>query len=540
MKEWITIKLGELITESKVESKKPNTKNRIRVKLNLGGVEKRPDSKDKEGATKYYIRQSGQFIYGSQNLHKGAFGIVPIELNGYESSADIPAFDVHESCFPEWIFYFFKQGNFYLKLEPLAKGVGSKRIHPKQLFELNIPLPPKEEQRKILESINDFELKFSEATKEFKNQQNLIDKLKKTILQDAFQGVHSQAWRSENLSVETAEELLKKIQKEKLELLSEKKIPKEKLLSKIKLTSLPFELPNTWRWCRYGDIILNIEAGKSPFCEPQRAQLDQWGVIKISAVSWDNFLEDENKTLPLNVPPFPDKEIKSGDFIFSRANTAELIAKSVIVPEDVRSKLLLNDKTLRVKFSKFIELKYINYYNNGPIARAYYLTVASGTSDSMKNISRENIKTQLIPLPPLKEQKEIAKKIEQLLLNCLQLEKQIAQSKNDSEILFQTELSKYFPNTNAELSTKISNKKKETISILPLRLMNSYTLKNHKSTMELEELLKQNGKMSAISLWKMSKFENNIDAFYEELKKLVEEKKSIKESKEKGFLELVK
>ena len=76
--------------------------------------------------------------------------------------------------------------------------------------------------------------------------------------------------------------------------------------------------------------------------------------------------------------------------------------------------------------------------------------------------------------------------------------------------------------------------------MLNLRLMNRYTLKNYKSTMELEQLLKQNGKMSAISLWKMSKFENNIDAFYEELKILVEEKKTIKESKEKGFLELVK
>ncbi|MES2286765.1 MAG: restriction endonuclease subunit S [Bacteroidota bacterium] len=540
MKEWTTIKLGKLITESKIESKKPNTKNRIRVKLNLGGVEKRPDSKDKEGATKYYIRQAGQFIYGSQNLHKGAFGIVPTELNGYESSADIPAFDVHESCFPEWIFYFFKQGNFYLKLEPLAKGVGSKRIHPKQLFELNIPLPPKEEQKKILDSINDFECKFSEATKEFKNQQNLIDKLRKTILQDAFHGVHSETWRSEHLNEETANELLKKIQKEKLELIVEKKIPKEKFLPKIKATSLPFEIPNSWCWCRYGDLILDVEAGKSPFCEPQKAQADQWGVIKISAVSWGKFLGDENKTLPLTIPPFTEKEIKSGDFILSRANTAELIAKSVIVPENVRSQLLLNDKTLRVKFSEFIELKYINYYNNGPIARAYYLTVASGTSDSMKNISRENIKSQLIPLPPLEEQKEIANKIEQLLLNCLQLEKQIEQSKNDSEILFQTELSKYFPNTNTELNAKISNKNKQTISILPLRLMNSYTLKNHKSTMELEQLLEQNGKMSAISLWRMSKFYNNIDGFYEELKKLVEEKNVIKESKEKGYLELVK
>jgi type I restriction enzyme S subunit len=540
MNDWPIVKLGELLSESKNESRKPDSKKRIRVRLNLGGVEQRPDSKDKEGATKYYIRRAGQFIYGQQNLDKGAFGIVPPQLDGYESSADIPAFDVSDLCFPEWIFYFFKQGNFYLKLEPLSKGVGSKRIHPKQLFELDIPLPPKEEQRKILDLIKDFEHKFSEANKEFKNQQNILVKLKSSILQDAFHGSHTEKWRNDHQDVEKANDLLRRIQREKLELILKKKTSKEKLLFKSNKITPPFRVPDTWCWCRYGDLIIDIEAGKSPFCEPQKAQLFEWGVIKISAVSWDRFLENENKKLPINLAPFIEKEIKPGDFILTRANTAELIAKSVIVPENVRPLLLLNDKTLRIKFSNFVNLKYINYYNNGPLARNYYLTVASGTSDSMKNISRKDIKNQMIPLAPLEEQKEIANKIEHLLANCTQLENQIEKSKNDSEVLFQSELSKYFKSTNANLNIGLSVKRKESISILPLLLMNSYTLNKNKTIMELEELLKENGKMSAVNLWKMSKFEHDIDAFYEELKKSIEKKKTIMESKEKGFLELIK
>jgi len=67
-------------------------------KLNIGGVIKRSVKEDTKGATKYYIRHKGQFIYGKQNLFKGAFGVVPIELDGYESSSDIPAFDVHYCC----------------------------------------------------------------------------------------------------------------------------------------------------------------------------------------------------------------------------------------------------------------------------------------------------------------------------------------------------------------------------------------------------------------------------------------------------------
>lgn len=98
MKNWKKVKLGSLLTESKIVSESPNPNNRIRVKLNVLGIEKRPVTKDKKGATRYFIRKAGQFIYGKQNLHKGAFGIVPEELDGYESSLDIPAFDVDDCC----------------------------------------------------------------------------------------------------------------------------------------------------------------------------------------------------------------------------------------------------------------------------------------------------------------------------------------------------------------------------------------------------------------------------------------------------------
>ena len=104
---WKKVKLGSVLTESKIESANPNPDKRITVRLNVKGVEKRPFEAGVEGGTKYYIRKAGQFIYGKQNLFKGAFGIVPTELDGFESSQDIPAFDVNKICLPEWLFYFF-------------------------------------------------------------------------------------------------------------------------------------------------------------------------------------------------------------------------------------------------------------------------------------------------------------------------------------------------------------------------------------------------------------------------------------------------
>lgn len=120
---------------------------------------------------------------------------------------------------------------------------------------------------------------------------------------------------------------------------------------------------------------------------------------------------EENKKLKPHIEPFKDKEVKTGDFIMTRANTKELVAKSVIIG-GVRPKLLLNDKTLRVLFSVNIALSFINFFNNGGGARQYYISVSTGASPSMKNISRDNINLLPLPLPPLPEQKAIVTKVE--------------------------------------------------------------------------------------------------------------------------------
>ena len=91
---WPLKPLGNFLSESRIISTNPSVERRIRVRLNAEGVEKRPVVTERKGVTRYFIRHSGQFIYGKQNLHKGAFGVIPNELDRFESSSDLPAFDV--------------------------------------------------------------------------------------------------------------------------------------------------------------------------------------------------------------------------------------------------------------------------------------------------------------------------------------------------------------------------------------------------------------------------------------------------------------
>ncbi|MBC6612413.1 restriction endonuclease subunit S [Hymenobacter sp. BT507] len=147
---WPLASIGEMITESRESLPVSNPHERITVRLNLNGVEARDvRGTEAEDATVYYLRRAGQFIYGKQNLHKGAMGIIPAELDGYSSTQDMPTFDFSATVNPQWFLYLMSREDFYLNLEKIATGTGSKRIQPASLYKIKVPFPSLPEQQRI-------------------------------------------------------------------------------------------------------------------------------------------------------------------------------------------------------------------------------------------------------------------------------------------------------------------------------------------------------------------------------------------------------
>lgn len=140
---WVKRSIGEMIEESRIPVSQPDPERRITVRLHLGGVEHRQvRGTEAIDATGYFHRNAGQFIYGKQNLHKGAMGIVPRELNGFESTQDIPAFDFLPGTHPPFFLYLMSRPGWYPQLEKFATGTGSKRLHPEQLYQVSLRVPP--------------------------------------------------------------------------------------------------------------------------------------------------------------------------------------------------------------------------------------------------------------------------------------------------------------------------------------------------------------------------------------------------------------
>lgn len=413
---WKKVKLGDILTESKVISENPNPDRRITVRLKVLGVEKRGLENEVEGATKQYIRKAGQFIYGKQNFHKGAFGIVPIELDGFESSSDLPAFDVDKSCLPEFIFYFFKQGNFYLELSKIASGVATQRINTSQLFELELLLPDIKSQKQLIANIQSLEKNGSEISNEFTYQLSLVKKLRQQLLQDAVEGKLVE----QNKKDEPASELLKKIKAEKQKLIVEKKLKKEKELPPIKPEEIPFEIPENWVWCRLGDLI-DLTSGQdlAPY---EYSDSYSSGMPYITGAS-----NLQNGEVIINRWTNNPKSFAiNGDLLLTCKGSG--IGKMAYLKID---KVHIARQIMAVR-SPFISIKYIEIILSNNIK-----TFRLNAKSLIPGIDRPQVFKLLVPLPPLLEQNRIVQKLDELMQYCNELEARIKESESQNEKLLQ-------------------------------------------------------------------------------------------------------
>lgn len=146
-----------------------------------------------------------------------------------------------------------------------------------------------------------------------------------------------------------------------------------------------------------GDLIADVSAGKSFGSAERPAAPGEWGIIKVSAMTWGEFRSDENKAVSADRVD-PRFEIRAGDLLVSRANTSDYVGASVLVPAGVRPKLLLSDKSLRVLPRPDINPEWLWRALQAPGARRQMSVLATGTKESMRNISQESLKRVVVPV----------------------------------------------------------------------------------------------------------------------------------------------
>ena len=305
-------------------------------------------------------------------------------------------------------FYFFLSG---LNKASMISGSAQPQVTVAKAAPFLIPLPPLAEQRRIVAKVDEL-----------------------MALCDALEGESAGALAAHQALVETLLAALAKAdnaadlaaQWARLESHFDTLFTTPASIDTLKQTILDLAVrgklveQDAGEWPRrpLGNFVTDVAAGWSPQCIETPRSGDQWGVLKVSAVTWGEFRPDENKALPPNLDPRPNIEVKPGDFLISRANTAELVARSVVVPPHAPSNLMMSDKIIRFRFNDKIAPEFVNLMHASSFARAYYARVAGGTSSSMKNVSQSQIRALEMPIPPPAEQHRIVAKVDALMALC--------------------------------------------------------------------------------------------------------------------------
>ncbi|MEX2204600.1 MAG: restriction endonuclease subunit S [Myxococcota bacterium] len=169
------------------------------------------------------------------------------------------------------------------------------------------------------------------------------------------------------------------------------------------------DIPAHWAVKRLKFLVNKIEQGWSPECYSTAASIEEWGVLKAGCCNGGRFNPEENKALPPDREVPVDLEVRPGDVLMSRASgSTELIGSVALVPADVRTRLLLSDKTYRLGIApeQAIAPYLVSVLGSG-LGRFQIQRVISGAAGLANNIAQGDINEFVLPQPAESEQRAI-------------------------------------------------------------------------------------------------------------------------------------
>lgn len=296
----------------------------------------------------------------------------------------------------------------YLKaINNATSSVTVKHLSSRTIEDIPLPLPPPHEQEEIVAELERQFSRLDEAVANLKRARINLKRCKTAILQAAIEGRlvpnETELERSEGRDFESGSDLRTRIRKSsvsKTAVVTGPKVP----LDFVGTVHPP--LPEGWGWATCDQLLEDIEAGASFKCVERPPLPGETGVLKVSAVTWGEFDEEESKTC-VDLGRLRDEFlVKPGDFLFSRANTIDLVGACVIV-RSITKPLMLSDKTLRFRLRPIVLDEWLLACLRSKHGRAEITRLATGNQDSMRNIGQDRIRRIRIPMPPLKEQRRI-------------------------------------------------------------------------------------------------------------------------------------
>ena len=347
------------------------------------------------------------------------FSLQPIASTGFATMT------CYSGLLNKYLFYYLLAPDFdnYANDTENSKGVAYPAINDDRLYKALIPLPPLSEQHRIVAKIEEllpYIEKYGKAEEHLTTLNTTFpEALKKSILQEAVQG----KLVPQNPDDEPASVLLERIRAEKQALIKAGKIKKDKhesvIVTRDKIPyeiidgkerciadEVPFELPESWCWCRWGTISESIQYGyNAPAKENGRIKMVRISDIQDNKVLWDTvpFCDIDEESIETYL-------LKQNDILFAR--TGGTVGKSYLVKE-VPKDAIYAGYLIRTRYSNNLSSEYLKFFMESDL---YWIQLRNGTvATAQPNCNGKTLANMLVPIPPLAEQHRIVAKIEEIM-----------------------------------------------------------------------------------------------------------------------------
>ena len=297
-------------------------------------------------------------VRGSMLFNKIPMGIT---LGDVAFNQDVKCIRPKQELAPLFLFQWLYAKENTIQNKVTATGIGAGKLDTADLQNLKLYKPSSEEQTKIASFLSSVDEKISQLTQKYQ----LLSQYKQGMMQKLF----SQQIR---FKADDGSEF------------------------------------GEWEETTLKDCVTSIDSGWSPQCESYSTDLNEWGVLKTTSVDWKGFNASFNKKLPDQLTPRLELEVQPLDILVTRAGPTDRVGVVSIVPENVRSKLMISDKLIRLKTNEKNNPTFLGISLSSVKCQNQLQSKTSGLAKSQTNISQKILGDVVLKLPSKEEQTKIA------------------------------------------------------------------------------------------------------------------------------------
>lgn len=344
---------------------------------------------------------------------RAPIGYVAIASNEISTNQGFKSFLPSKYVDSKYLYWYLKLSTSYI--DSLASGTTFREISGSKCKEIQIPLAPIDEQRRIADKVETLLIKINQAKQLIEEAKETFELRRAAILDKAFRGGLTENWRDEYDVTESAEELIKRINRND-----------KKKINDIKLddNEQPYSLPNGWAWSRIGDIF-HVQIGSTP----SRKEVDYWNGdlpwISSGEVAFSLITDSREKVTALGAEKTRLKLAPKGSVLFGMIGEGKTRGQVAVL--DIDSYHNQNVASIWVS-NTGIDSYYVYYW----LLSQYSKNRQNSSGNNQPAYNKARVEALIIPIPPLEEQFEIMK----ILRKTLSIEGEV-----EGKLCLTTELS---------------------------------------------------------------------------------------------------